>query len=65
MATVIACAYDEQSTTDTLVNYYAQGVAYKMMADYLAGIAAYSGIQTLLAMAIGELENGGPGNNWM
>ncbi|MHB1684403.1 MAG: hypothetical protein ACYCYO_16510 [Bacilli bacterium] len=64
MVTVTACAYDEQSTTDTLVNYYAQG-GYKMMADYLVGSSAYFGIQSLLALAIGELENGGPGGNWM
>lgn len=65
MSTVFACAYTEYDQADALATYYAQGAAWQLMADYLVGAAAVLNVRSPIPLAIGNLEDGGPGNNWL
>lgn len=65
MSTVYACAYNSEAVADTLATYYGQDAVYQRMADYLVGAASQFDLQSVMALAIGRLEGGGPGNNWL
>lgn len=66
MSTVEACAYNGTfTTTDTLAKYYAQNSEHLLMADYLVGAASYFGLYSPIALGVGDVEDGGPGSNWM
>jgi hypothetical protein len=65
MATVEACSYLETGTTPTLASFYAQDATYQRMADFLVHAASHFGIRAGVALAVGDLENNGAGNNWM
>lgn len=65
MSTVYACAYGETDYGSTLASFYAQGAEWERMADYLVGSASQFNIRSPILLALGELEDGGPGNNWL
>lgn len=67
MATVTACAYDATYSTDSIYLYYfgSSSIYYERMADYLVGAAAFQNIRPQIALALGDLESGGPGGNWL
>ncbi len=65
MATVQACGYQETGSTDTLATYYGQDAEHLRMMDFLVHEGSHFDIGASLALAVGDLENGGPGNNWL
>ncbi len=65
MATVTACSYNGSAQSDTIATFYGQGASWALMADYLVSAASYFDIRSPIPLAIGVLEDGGVGNNWM
>ncbi len=65
MATVTACSYNGSVPSDTIATFYGQGASWALMADYLVGAASYFDIRSPIPLAIGVLEDGGVGTNWM
>ena len=65
MATVTACSYNGSAPSDKLATFYGQGESWALMADYLVGAASQFDIRSPIALAIGALEEGGVGTNWM
>jgi hypothetical protein len=65
LATVQSCVYDETSSTYTLPTYFDIDTEHQMIMDFLVGTASYFNIESRLPFAIADLEDGGPGGNWM
>lgn len=60
-----ACAYAHSGTKLTLNSYWTQGNPHYLMSDYILGACSYFNLGCPWVLAVGEMEDGGSGNNWM
>lgn len=60
-----ACVYKQSGTQSTLNRYWTGSNTTQLMADYILGACSYFNLGGPWVLAIGEIEGGGSGNNWM